>query len=64
MAEDEGVEGFVERMFPEPRDHGIAEEDRAVSNVGSGPRRRLIGRETCGGTRGAAGSGSGRVVAS
>jgi ABC-type branched-subunit amino acid transport system substrate-binding protein len=28
--------GFVERMFPAPTDHGIAEEDRAVSSVPSG----------------------------
>ena len=27
---------FVERMFPEPVDYGIAEEERAVSNVRSG----------------------------
>src|SRR5262245_39969212 len=27
---------FVERMFPEPKDYGIAEPDRAVSNVQSG----------------------------
>ena len=27
---------FVERMFPEPSDHGIAQSDRAVSNVQSG----------------------------
>src|SRR3954466_11556393 len=27
---------FVERMFPEPADYGIAQPDRAVSNVTSG----------------------------
>lgn len=27
---------FVERMFPEPTEHGIAEPDRAVTNVRSG----------------------------
>src|ERR1700738_1316196 len=31
-----GDDGFVERMFPEPVDHGIGQPDRAVSNVQSG----------------------------
>ena len=33
---NQGEDGFVGRMFPEPVDHGIAEPDRAVSTVESG----------------------------
>ena len=33
---NQGEDGFVGRMFPEPVDHGIAEPDRAVSTVQSG----------------------------
>jgi branched-chain amino acid transport system substrate-binding protein len=36
MAGAKDDDGFVERMFPEPVDHGVAEEARAVSNVLSG----------------------------
>jgi ABC-type branched-subunit amino acid transport system substrate-binding protein len=36
MTDDDAGDEFVRRMFPEPFDHGIAEEDRAVSNVRSG----------------------------
>ena len=32
----EGENGFAERMFPEPVDHGIAVPDRAVTNVDTG----------------------------
>lgn len=35
MAADQG-NGFVGRMFPAPTDHGIAAEDRAVTNVERG----------------------------
>jgi len=34
---------YVERMFPEPEDLGIAEEDRAVTNVSAGTRAHLEG---------------------
>ncbi|MBL7489377.1 ABC transporter substrate-binding protein [Frankia sp. AgB1.9] len=37
---------FVERMFPEPADHGIAEPDRAVSNVVSGTDSPTAGDAT------------------
>jgi ABC-type branched-subunit amino acid transport system substrate-binding protein len=36
MAEESGRDGFVERMFAEPVDPGIAEADHAVSTVQSG----------------------------
>jgi ABC-type branched-subunit amino acid transport system substrate-binding protein len=36
MADEKSADAFVERMFPEPRDHGIAQAERAVSNVTSG----------------------------
>ena len=36
MPNGDDSQGFVERMFPAPTDHGIAEEDRAVSSVKSG----------------------------
>src|SRR6478752_3253623 len=36
MADESQSDGFVERMFPAPVDHGIAEDDRAVANVQSG----------------------------
>ena len=36
MADESDLDGFVERMFPAPVDHGIAEDDRAVANVQSG----------------------------
>jgi branched-chain amino acid transport system substrate-binding protein len=34
---------YVDRMFPEPVDHGIAEEDRAVTNVRFGTQSYLEG---------------------
>ena len=34
---------YVERMFPEPEDLGIAEDDRAVTNVPAGTRAHLEG---------------------
>ena len=34
---------YVERMFPEPQDLGIAEPDRAVSSVTHGTRAFLEG---------------------
>ena len=36
MADEPQQGEFVDRMFPAPTDHGIAQADRAVSTVRSG----------------------------
>jgi branched-chain amino acid transport system substrate-binding protein len=45
-----GRHEYVERLFPEPVDHGIAEADRAVCSVGHGTRSYLEGEGGEGGT--------------